>query len=125
VKLWDPDAREYRRRLTNAPGGTCLGGTCLLAFSPDGKRLVGAGNGKGGCWVSTWEVPGGRLETAVPTPHVIAGLALSPDGRTLALGHYAGLVTVWDGVGGKLKPRLAIQANLQRPPPRGRPQCHL
>jgi WD40 repeat protein/serine/threonine protein kinase len=102
VQLWDPDARQDRKVLASPPL------YYRLAFSPDGKRLVGGGHGKNGHGLSIWEVPSGRLETFLPSPHLIELLALSLDGRTMATGH-RGLVTVWDL--DNRRPRLAFRAD--------------
>jgi WD40 repeat protein/serine/threonine protein kinase len=85
VQLWDPSARHFRKVLTNPAG------VGLLAFSPDGKRLFG-----GGGRFNIWEIPSGRLEATVPSGYQIACLTAAPDGRTLATGHFGGLVSVWD-----------------------------
>jgi WD40 repeat protein/serine/threonine protein kinase len=109
VRLWDPEARQGWKAL---PGSR---GRFLLTFSPDGKRLVGGGGRTDELRI--WEVPGGRLEIAVPlvpASHGLAGLALAPDGRTLATGHFDELVTVWDFP--EARPRLKIQAGERRGP---------
>jgi WD40 repeat protein/serine/threonine protein kinase len=103
VQLWDPDARQNRKVLPSPPAAGCQ-----LAFSKDGKRLIGGGGGKQEAKLSIWEVPSGRLEASLPCPLPIAGLALAPDGKTLATGHLDGLVTVWDM--DRRHPRLTIRA---------------
>jgi WD40 repeat protein/serine/threonine protein kinase len=102
VRLCDPDARQDRKVLTSPPSN------CRLAFSPDGKRLVGAGHGKNEGRLSIWEIPSGRLETFVPSPHPFTNLALSPDGRTAATHDDHRFVTVWDLDKGQ--PRLTLPA---------------
>jgi WD40 repeat protein len=102
VHLWDPDARQGRKVLASPPAGL------ILAFSPDGKRLVGGGGRKNKGQLTIWQVPGGRLEASLPCPLPIVGLALTPDGKTLATGHLDGLVTVWDM--DRRHPRLTIRA---------------
>jgi WD40 repeat protein len=100
VRLWDPDARQDRKVLASPPSN------CRLAFSLDGKRLVGAGHGKNEGRLSIWEIPSGRLETFVSSPHPFTNLALGPDGRTAATHDDHGLVTVWDLDKGQ--PRLTL-----------------
>jgi WD40 repeat protein len=102
VQLWDPDDRQNRKTLPSPPR------SCLLAFSPDGKRLIAGGTEKHEGRLSIWEVPSGRLASTWPTSNPITELALAPDGRTLATGHVTGLVTVWDLDKGQ--PRLTFQA---------------
>jgi WD40 repeat protein len=102
VRLWDPEARPGWKVLPGSPGHF------LLTFSPDGKRLVGGGHMTGELRI--WEAPSGQLEISVlpgARPHDIRTLALAPDGRTLATGHFKGLVTVWDFP--EARPRLTIE----------------
>ncbi len=79
--------------------GDWPGETDMLAFSPDGKRLVSATRGH--CKVLVWDPATGknmdvlRLDGRVRWTQVSA-LAFSPDGATLALGGASGAVDLWD-----------------------------
>jgi WD40 repeat protein len=74
-----------------------------MAFSPDGKTLASAGQGK---TITLWDVRTGK-ERATLTEHTNWGMtsvAFSPDGKTLATasGHYQsanrwrGTIKLWD-----------------------------
>jgi WD40 repeat protein len=118
VQLWDPDARQGRKVLASPPADI------ILAFSPDGKRLVGGGRSwKNENQLSIWQVPSGRLEASLPCPLPIVGLALAPDGKTLATGHLDGLVTMWDL--DRRHPKLTIQAGERGSPTSVSPVSHL
>ena len=70
-----------------------------LAFTRDGKTLVGAGEaGKAFIWnVATGEVAHTLDGRALP----LASMALSPDGKTVALGSLWQTVQLWDVATGK------------------------
>jgi eukaryotic-like serine/threonine-protein kinase len=66
--------------------------TCVL-FTPDGHQLVSAG--KDGL-LKLWETRTGKEGHFASRPWSIEGMALSPDGRTLAIGGGADHVQLWD-----------------------------
>jgi WD40 repeat protein len=103
VRLWDA-ATGHRRAVLEAPDG----GLSWLGFSPDGKSVIGLGTA-----VVFWDAQSGKetRRTAAPAERMLAAFALSPDGKTLALGQ-ADLgrggprardcaVILWDLEGGK------------------------
>jgi WD40 repeat protein len=52
-----------------------------VRFSPDSKRLgVGSGDGK----LRIWSAADGKLESELPQPQTVTGVAWSPDGRFVA-----------------------------------------
>ena len=86
VRLWDLRTGKQTGP-TLAGGGS---GTGTLAFSPDGRTLVG----RIGASVSAWNV---ATATQVGGTFGTGTTALSPDGRTLAVAGYAADgVTLWN-----------------------------
>ncbi len=64
-----------------------------LVFSRDAARLVGT---QRDLPVSVWRTADGALEFTLPgVAEIVTGLAVSPDGRTLAAGHNRG-ISLWD-----------------------------
>jgi WD40 repeat protein len=99
VCLWDLDSPEPRAgRLLSGPDLQ----TMSVQFSPDGRRLAGAGNNG---QVRLWDTGTGlevltlRSAGDPGTGHYgfTARVAFSPDGRYLATNDWDGTVTVWDG----------------------------
>jgi DNA-binding beta-propeller fold protein YncE len=67
---------------------------CSVAFSPDGRLLVGA---CGMARVPVWEVESGLLRYRLyETPQQIVACSFAPDGETLATGGFDNSVTLWD-----------------------------
>ena len=104
ARLWD--VATHRPIGTPLRGGP-IGGVYAVAFSPDGKILVGGGEGKAvyGVHGSTgvvrlWSVGTHRPIGAPLTLHsgAIYSVAFSPNGKTLATGGDDGELRLWDGV---------------------------
>ncbi|MBN2492957.1 MAG: hypothetical protein JXR96_00095 [Deltaproteobacteria bacterium] len=64
----------------------------LVAFSPDGSRIVTAGKDEG---IRIWDAAGPRLEGELACPAGVALLAFSPDGSRLAAAGEKSLA-IWD-----------------------------
>src|SRR5262249_16634874 len=93
--LWDPGTGKERQRLKGLAERAAG-----LAFSPDGKTLLAAGEGEE---VVRWDV-----KTTKPLPKLadkyvdVSCLAVSSDGRRLAAGFNGRLcAVVWDAATGK------------------------
>jgi WD40 repeat protein len=78
-----------------------LNGCSSLAFSPDGRLLVAAGNDA----LDVWDIAAGRRVLHLPAEgrlpnwvpsHFATCLAVAPDGRSAATGHDDGVIFLWD-----------------------------
>jgi hypothetical protein len=85
VALWELPGKV---RLGQIPGSPRPRG---LAFTPDGKHVVVAG----GQDTRIYETADGKQAARVEHPENAAALAVSPDGRWLAVGTLKGLIRVW------------------------------
>jgi WD40 repeat protein len=66
-----------------------------LSFTPDGHKLVSVSEGLG--IIRVWEVNSGKLlQTIQGGPYLWRSVAVSPDGRTMALGSRGNVVRLWD-----------------------------
>jgi RNA polymerase sigma factor (sigma-70 family) len=105
--IWDPVAGK---RVRSLPGGS----GDRLTYSPDGKTLAalrawGAPNNPRTRAVLVWDVATGAARAGAEQGHLdeVAGVALSPDGRTIAsvsYGPYSSDATacLWDAATGRL-----------------------
>jgi WD40 repeat protein len=81
-----------------------------VAFSPDGQTLVTGGgfNDRAG-EVRLWDVATGTERACLNGPRrVVSGLALTPDGQTLASASLGGFVSLWHVTTGGERQRLDI-----------------
>jgi WD40 repeat protein len=81
-----------------------------VVFSADGKTLVTGGgfNDRAG-EIRLWDVATGTERVCLKRlPTVVAALALTPDGRTLASGSPGGAVSLWDVSTGRQRQRIDI-----------------
>ena len=90
VTLWDPSTGKKEKSLT--PNGQVY----RMAFSPDGKTLAVAGEGRSK--LDLIDVAGGRVEGQVASPQgfVLWSVAFSPDGKMLAAADNQGNLTVFE-----------------------------
>jgi RNA polymerase sigma factor (sigma-70 family) len=105
IRLWDLETRQVTARLVGVkaphqPGG--MGDAIhALTFAPDGKTLVSAGDYGDGT-VRVWDVRAGTERRQLKGQHGDGGLlALSSDGRTLAVAGANHTVRLWDVTTGK------------------------
>ena len=101
VVIWDIASSARLLTMPEDPiGGTRLGSSAQLAFSPAGDHLAVAGNPWGHGTATIWNVDGGpgRLLS-----NDARGIAFSPDGKRLAIGCGDGAIRVWDTASGREK----------------------
>jgi WD40 repeat protein len=93
LRLWDVSTGQAVRTLPGSGGGP-------VAFTPDGKRVAGAGRDPGGQddGVRVWQVATGKVALRLPSSYTSA-VGFSPDGKRLAAGSMAGEVRIWNESG--------------------------
>jgi WD40 repeat protein len=109
VRLWDTQGRQLRKFEVKLPNPSAL------AVSPDGKtlvfgdsRLVPKQKWLAGL-LSVWDIATGKERRRAETPGTIAGIALSPDGKTVAYAQDGtSVVQVRDMESWKEKPRIEV-----------------
>jgi WD40 repeat protein len=94
-KNWELLATGSGRRLRALAGSA---GVTAMAFSPDGRRLVGTISDRG--QVATWDVATGRRQLTLGGQASSVTASFSPDGRYLVTAD-GGQETVWDARGGR------------------------
>lgn len=100
--LWDVDTWEVRRTLPEPEYSVNL-----VAFSLDGKMVVGGGGGQGRGEVNLWDTQTGELRRTLPgVKHEVHSVAFSPDGKTLVSGEVGGVFIIWDAHTGETRRRL-------------------
>jgi WD40 repeat protein len=91
IRVWDPLARPPTRGPVTLPS---LVSPYAAAFTRDGRHLITASQEAP---VTFWELPNGTETESFPALGTNnLSLALSPDGRWLVVGDWAGSIKVWD-----------------------------
>ncbi len=99
LTLWDVESRRQQRSLSQGTDQS------LLAFSPDGTRLVAAAID--GEMLEVYNVAKGEVSRVIRSPRDrIKSLAYSPDGHRLATSNATGHVVIWDAESGEVAHRL-------------------
>lgn len=89
VVLWDAETGAQIRTLKGHSATARA-----LAFLPDGKTLISAGDDKA---VIAWDVAAGTAKrTVLAHTGRVSSLAVSADGKVLATGGWDGLVRIWE-----------------------------
>ena len=95
VRLWDAATHQLLREL---PCTRSMTGS--LAFTPSSAILAVASGDKG---VQLWDIEHGTLAETFPDPDYTWSVAMSADGRTLAIGSANGEVRLYDLVSRELR----------------------
>ena len=104
VRVWDPSGNQ----LYDVPAG--VGGTSVLAFSPDGERLVA---GSYDTNLRAWSSRNGELLRLIEEiPVATFAAVFSPDGKTLATAGADRMVYLWDAKTFKLRSKLPEQPEM-------------
>lgn len=112
VRIWDP---ETGRRLQEFLGHT--EGVNSLAVDLDGRVLISSStDGFARVWDPT--IPARPRSLHDPSLTMMGGaadcVALSPDGRLIATGHYDGSVQIWESSTGRLLARIGVHESRVR-----------
>jgi WD40 repeat protein len=98
VRIWDLQTGKERLRWKCDPEDKGTAPVGSLAFSPDGKRLVGGGKHESGMRV--WDAATGKqLARVEQDSHLSLNAAYSPDGRHWAAGTFGGYACVFTAPG--------------------------
>ena len=93
VKVWSCETGKELFSTEKMSSGPVFG----VAFSPDGKRVVGCGDNKVMVWDST---TGKEIRTLEGHKHFVTSIVYSADGHRIATASYDGTVKVWDSATG-------------------------
>lgn len=93
VRVWNPDEDAKQTRVVGGFGGPVF----RLQFHPDGKRLIATGADRVVRVFENFE----PKQALTGHNDWVYGMALSPDGNTLATGSWDGEVRTWDLAAGK------------------------
>jgi WD40 repeat protein len=94
VKLWDVSSGKNTATLKGHPLPVTF-----VAFSPDGKTVISACRSAEKGAILLWDVATGKNISTL-SPDLLMSVALRPDGKAVATGHY-GEVKLWDLSNGK------------------------
>jgi WD40 repeat protein len=105
VRVWDVQSGQSLLTI-NAENGTFR----AICFTPDSRSLLtanGTDSGGGGdSLIRVWDVASGKAGATFDPGEVMTALALSSDGKTLAMGSIGGAVKLWDMSAGKERATL-------------------
>jgi RNA polymerase sigma factor (sigma-70 family) len=102
IRLWDMATGKQVRRFTAITGlGAEHAWVIALAFSPDGKRILG-GTANGSTHLILWETATGKeLWRLQEKQRAIGSVAFAPDGKAVASSDASGEIVLWDAETGE------------------------
>src|SRR5262249_42897722 len=102
IRLWDLATGKQVRRLVAITGlGAQHAWVTSLAFSPDGKRILG-GTSNGSTHLILWETATGKeLWRIEEKQRGIGSVAFAPDGKAVASSDVSGEIVLWDAETGQ------------------------
>ncbi|MGH9883553.1 MAG: WD40 repeat domain-containing protein, partial [Pyrinomonadaceae bacterium] len=109
VVVWDLEASLQKFVISDAGGGESTedkqDARIFMAIDGEGKNLALAGD-VGTEAIQLWSIDDRRMHSLAGIKNQVVSLTFSPDGKTLASGDYAGVITLWDTVAKKQRGTL-------------------
>ncbi|CRG89233.1 WD-40 repeat-containing protein [Talaromyces islandicus] len=93
IKLWDAATGHLQKPLAGH-----LDTVEKVVFSPDNRQIVSCSSEA----FKIWDAATGEVQTSVESDDPFTTVAVSPDGKHIASGHYNGKIKLWDTATGNL-----------------------
>ena len=96
IRLWDAATSQHKQTLTGHTNWVQS-----ISFSPDGRTIASASYGT----IHLWDAMTGAHKQTL-TEHAGGVVVFSPDGNTIATGHWDSTIRLWDAMTGEHKQTL-------------------